>query len=248
MADKDAVSPFDNASVFPLYLYPNGNLPDDDLFVHDKVEKELRCPNFSPSFVKDICARLGVTFVSEGLGKISKKQVGPELIFNYAYAVFHSPGYRERYADFLRADFPRLPITCDGNLFARLAELGGRLVDLHARGKGDGSASSFPIKGNNVVEKVCYELRSGEIQDQAGRVWVNEKQYFEGIPETVWRFPIGGYRPAERWLKDRVGRTLSFDDLAGYSRLVAVLSETQLLMLEIDAVIEKYGGWPKAFV
>src|SRR5207302_10008675 len=81
----------------------------------------------------------------------------------------------------------------------------------------------------------------------SGRVWINNQQYFEGIAPEVWRFPIGGYLPAERWLKDRIGRTLGYDDLSAYPRIVAALSETRRLMGEIDKAIEEHGGRPGAF-
>jgi len=183
--------------------------------------------------------------VSDGLGDPSKRKIGPELIFNYAYAVFHSPSYRERYAEFLRTDFPRLPLTNNYQLFRELAGFGGQLVDLHARNQGDGSEIAFPIKGNKAIEEVRYEPPQTSGKDKhAGRVWINDQQYFEGIPEGVWRFPIGGYFPAERWLKDRKGRTLSYEDKEAYPRIVAALAETGRLMREIDGSIAKHGGWP----
>jgi predicted helicase len=241
-------TPYDGSYVSPLYLYPNGKLPDDDLFVREEAEEEKRRPNFSADFIKDICARLKVKFVSDGLGKPSKREAGPELIFNYAYAVFHSPSYRERYADFLRTDFPRLPLTSDYELFRKLAGFGGELVDLHARNQGDGSEIAFPMKGGNVIEEVRYQppQTTGK-EKHAGRVWINDQQYFEGIPESIWRFPIGGYFPAERWLKDRKGRTLFYEDKEAYTRIVAALGETARLMKEIDGTIVRHGGWPNAF-
>src|ERR1039458_4939556 len=116
----------DGSSVFPIYLYPNGNLPEEDLFAHNNGRR----PNLSAAFIKKFCEKLQVKFVPDGLGHPGKKEVGPELIFQYAYAVFHSPTYRQRYAQFLRSDFPRLPITSDFELFRTLAGFGGELVDL----------------------------------------------------------------------------------------------------------------------
>jgi predicted helicase len=242
-----AVAAYDINSVFPLYLYPNGKLPDDDLFVREEAEEEKRRPNFSAEFIKDLCARLEVKFVRDGLGKPSKRQVGPELVFNYIYAVFHSAGYRERYAEFLRTDFPRVPLTRDYALFQQLAGFGGHLVDLHARENGNGN-TSFPINGSNVIEEVRYEepRRTGDDRHE-GRVWINDKQYFDNVPKLAWEFPIGGYLPARRWLKDRIKRTLSFSDKATYPRIIFALVETNRLMTEIEKVIHKHGGWPAAF-
>jgi predicted helicase len=223
--------------LFPLYLYPNGKLPEEDLFAHE----DGRRPNFSAEFIRDICENLGVKFDPEGNGHPSRKSIGPELIFHYAYAVFHSPGYRARYAEFLRADFPRLPLTSDFELFRTLAGFGSELVNLHARGKGEPRNIGFPVKGDNVVEEVRYQPSQGE---EPGRVWINDRQHFEGVPEAAWKFPIGGYLPAQRWLKDRIGRTLGYDEREEYQRIIWALIETKRLMTEIDASIAQHGGWP----
>ncbi len=227
----------DGSSVFPLYLYPNGNLPEKDLFAHENGRR----PNLSAAFIVDICDKLKVKFVPEGFGRPGKREIGPELVFSYAYAVFHSPAYRERYAEFLRTDFPRLPITGDYELFRALAGFGGDLLDLHARGKGEPRNLGFPVKGENVVEEARYQSPQGS---EPGRVWINERQYFEGVPEAAWGFPIGGYLPAQRWLKDRIGRMLGFEEQAEYQRIIWALLETRRLMGEIDAIINQRGGWP----
>ena len=135
-------------------------------------------------------------------------------------------------------------------------------MDLHARGKGDPKGISFPVKGDNVIEEVRYESgmttaphpvplpvgrgeggrRPGE--GHPGRVWINDRQYIEGVPETAWTFPIGGYLPAHRWLKDRIGRTLGYDEREEYCRIIWALMETKRIMGEIDSTIELYSGWP----
>jgi predicted helicase len=227
----------DGSTVFPLYLYPNGNLPEEDLFAHDNGRR----PNLSAEFINDFCAKLGVKFDPEGNGRPSRKTVGPELIFHYAYAVFHSPTYCERYAEFLRADFPHLPLTSDFELFRTLAGFGGELVDLHARGKGEPRGLGFPVKWDSVIKEVRYQPPQGK---EPGRVWINDRQHVEGVPEAAWRFPIGGYLPAQRWLKDRVGRTLGYEEQVEYQRIIWALLETRRLMTEIDASIKQHGGWP----
>jgi hypothetical protein len=237
IVSKDVVSPFDIGTVFPLYLYPNGKLPEEDLFAHDNGRR----PNLSAEFIRDFCEKLKVKFVPDGLGRLGKREVGPELIFHYAYAVFHSPTYRERYTEFLRADFPRLPLTSDFELFRELAGLGGWLIGLHARGEGKPKDIIFPVKGTDKIEEVRYQPLQGK---KAGRVWINDRQYFEGVPESAWAFPIGGYLPAQRWLKDRMGRTLGYEEQAEYQRIIWALLETRRLMGEIDASIKQHGGWP----
>lgn len=263
LVNKDAVSLFDIGTVFPLYLNTNRNLPEEDLFAHDNGRR----PNLSAEFIKEFCEKLQVKFVPDGLGRLSKREVGPELIFHYAYAVFHSAAYRERYAEFLRADFPRLPLTSDFELFRILGGLGAELVGLHARGKGEPRGLDFPVKGDNVIEEVRYQPPTSDSvgddvrsltsktksesrhldsykETKVGRVWINDRQYVEGVPESAWTFPIGGYLPAQRWLKDRIGRTLGFVEQEEYMRLVWALMETKRLMAEIDQAIEQHGGWP----
>jgi len=186
---------------------------------------------------------------------------GPEDVFYYAYAVFHSPTYRERYAEFLKIDFPRLPLTSDKDLFAQLVEKGQRLADLHlVREDGQvGGQPRFEGEGNNEVEKVRYvegqgtgdgELgtRNGNrdrnvapTNDKGGRVYINKKQYFDNIEPEVWEFHIGGYQVCHKWLKDRKGRQLSYNDIIHYQRIVLALRETISLMEEIDGIIP---GWP----
>jgi predicted helicase len=228
---------YDINTLFPLYLYPNGKLPEEDLFAHDNGRR----PNLSAEFIKEFCETLQVKFVPDGLGRPGKREVGPELIFHYAYAVFHSPTYRERYAEFLRADFPRLPLTSNYELFRILCGFGGDLVDLHVRNKGVPKGISFPVKGDNKIEEVRFQPPQGK---EPGRVWINDRQYVEGVPESAWTFPIGGYLPAQRWLKDRIGRTLGFVEQEEYMRIVWALMETKRLMVEIDASIASHGGWP----
>jgi hypothetical protein len=171
----------------------------------------------------------------------------PEDIFHYAYAVFHSPGYRSRYAEFLKIDFPRLPLTGNLELFRALARLGGELTALHLlefdrRTDGSEIRPYHPITEwiggrNPEVEKISWSKNT---------VWVDKAQTagFRGVREPVWNLHIGGYQVCEKWLKDRKGRTLTKADVAHYHKIVIALSETIQLMQEIDAVIAKHGGWP----
>lgn len=193
--------------------------------------------NLSPQHLKQLAERLNIRIEKDGL------PVGltPEDIFHYAYAVFHSPSYRCRYAEFLKIDFPRLPLTGNLELFRALAKLGGELVALHLleSPKVNDFITRFEGQGDNSIpRKPIYK---------DGAVWINASQRFEGVPEAVWNFHIGGYQVCEKWLKDRKGRTLSKVDIAHYQKIVIALSETIRLMAEIDKVIETHGGWPDAF-
>lgn len=162
---------------------------------------------------------------------------------NYIYAVFHSPGYRDRYAEFLRSDFPRLPLTSSLELFRSLVRYGGELVAFHLleSPKVDNHITHFCAKGLPEVTKISYSDQTVWI-DKAGNVG------FKGVTETVWNFHIGGYQVCHKWLKDRKGRILSEDDINHYQKIVVALKETIRIMGEIDEVIEEHGGWPGAFV
>jgi len=232
LVDRDPLSLItrERTQVFPLYLYPAA----DELDV-----LAGRRPNISPEFLKALAEKLGLSQAGpHGL----PHGVTPEDIFHYAYALFHSPTYRTRYVEFLKIDFPRLPLTGNRNLFFRLAALGGELVALHLMEspKLNDLITEFPVKGTDTVEKVQYN-------DKDGRVWINPTQYFGGVPVVVWNFHIGGYQVCEKWLKDRKGLKLTYEDTRHYQRIVAALNETIRVMKEIDAVIRQHGDWPAAF-
>ena len=214
-------------SVFPLYLYPTeGEM---------QFEGGHRRPNLDPQFIKAVSEKLGLTFIEDGTGDLMQS-FGPEDIFHYAYALFHSPTYRTRYAEFLKIDFPRLPLTSDRELFKALAAKGAELVSLHLMESPtlNNLITTYPIGNSNTVEKVGYD-------ENTHRVFINKTQYFDGIPSNVWNFHIGGYQVAQKWLKDRKGRALSYDDLIHYQKVIVALKETIRIMGEIDEMIP---GWP----
>jgi predicted helicase len=217
----------------PLYLYPDGAAPES-LFDYENSRR----PNLSARFVDDLSDRLKLVFVPDGRDDL-RKSVAPEDIFHYAYAVFHAPTYRTRYAEFLKIDFPRLPLTSDVNLFRDLAAKGAELVALHLleSPKVEEFLTDWPVKGDNVVEKVQYT-------EKDNRVWINKRQYFGGVPKAVWEFHIGGYQVCHKWLKDRKGRKLTYEDTQHYQKVVVALHETIRLMAEIDEVIAEHGRWP----
>lgn len=235
VVNKVALSSMDDCFVFPLYLYPSeGTL---------EVGAGRRA-NLNPQFVAEMEAKLGLRFIPDGQGDLTQT-FGPEDVFYYAYAVFHSPTYRERYAELLKIDFPRLPLTSDRALFAKLVAKGKRLVALHLmREEGRvGERPRFPVGGEDGVERVRYveAQATDETPVPLGRVYINPKQYFEGVEKEVWEFHIGGYQVCEKWLKDRKGRKLSHDDISHYQKIVLALRETREIMREIDEIIP---GWP----
>jgi hypothetical protein len=262
-----SMAAFDINSLFPLYLYPRGDAPSAGQGLEMRLE---RTGNLNPNFVADIETRLGLRNVADGRGDL-EKTFGPEDVFHYIYAVLHSPTYRQRYAEFLKTDFPRVPLTSNLDLFRALVAKGADLVALHIM-EDDYPAASwtlaghpsplaslptrFPVPGDNLVDKGYpryfppgHKL-AGEAEPLAGgRVYISAEepktgkrgQYFEGVPPEVWAFHVGGYQVCEKWLKDRRGRRLSYDDLTHYQRIVVALRETIRLMAEIDEAIP---GWP----
>jgi predicted helicase len=238
--EKKAGSHDRATSIFPLYLYQSDS-PKTTLFEETPTDAPGgRKPNLSPKFIEDCAAKLSMQFIQDGTGD-RERTFGPEDIFNYMYAVFHSPTYRSRYAEFLKMDFPRLPLTSKPDLFRELCALGQQLVDLHLMETKAPKITGFPVAGDSTVEKVRYQEPH---DDQKGRTWINPTQYFEGIPKEVWEFHIGGYQVCDKWLKDRKGRQLTYDDLTHYQQVVSALAETMKLMESIDAVIDGNGGWP----
>lgn len=183
-----------------------------------------------------------------------QKTVGPRDLFDYIYAVLHSPGYRSRYAEFLKSDFPRIPTPADRATFASLVALGRHLVDLHLLRPEETPILKSPDirfagSGEARVEKGYPVYENGKVMINAGR-------WFEDVPKETWGFHVGGYQVCEKWLKDRAGkggkkphpgRILTDEDILHYRRVVTALTETRRLMAEIDEVIEKHGGWPGAF-
>ena len=183
---------------------------------------------------------------------------GPEDVFHYIYAVFHSPTYRSRYGEFLKIDFPRVPLTSNLEMFRALCEKGEELVGLHLMESStlNNPITSCPIKGDGLVEPGFPKYLPPGTLDAAtgkpmaeGRVYISgdkpgagkKGQYFEGVPREVWEFQVGGYQVCEKWLKDRRGRNLSYEDLTHYQKIVVALKETIRLMAEIDAAIP---SWP----
>lgn len=226
------------SALFPLFLYPDPSHPAGRTDEYWPAGKGGRWPNLNPEFVAEMQGKLGLKFISDGAGDL-KGTFGPEDVFHYMYAVFHSPTYRSRYAEFLKIDFPRLPLTSDVKLFVKLCGLGSELVGLHlleslALGK---SPVRYPAKGDDTVAKGYPKY----VPKDGGRVQINTKQYFEPVDEEVWEFHVGGYQVCQKWLKDRRGRKLSYDDITHYRKVVVALGETIRLMVDIDAAVP---AWP----
>ena len=221
--------------LFPLYTFPLAALANT---------VNTRTPNLDAKFTRSFASAVGLDFITDGAGDRTST-FGPEDIFRYIYAVLHSPEYRRRYADFLKSDFPRIPLPAHRAVFSALIIPGARLVSLHLMEADNRRiAPAFPRTGSNQVDQVRYAPPSSGLP---GCVWINREQYFESVEPEIWSSTIGGYRPAEKWLKDRKGRTLSDEDIAHYQKIVVALNRTIRIMAKIDEVIDAHGGWPDAF-
>jgi REP element-mobilizing transposase RayT len=182
-----SLSAYDITSIVPLYLFPTGSGEKAEQAAlkveasHWPKGKDGRRPNLNAEFVADLEKRLGLSFVSDGKGDL-KRTFGPEDTFNYIYAVLHSPTYRTRYAEFLKSDFPRVPLTSDVKVFRSLCGLGAELVALHLldSSKLSEPIARYPVTGPNLVEKGFPKyLAPGEREPgkseplTAGRVYIN---------------------------------------------------------------------------
>jgi predicted helicase len=224
-----------NGFVFPLYIYPESE--QQNLFSDNQGTKK---PNIAEGFIKLITDRMSLDFTDSGEGD-QVITVGPEDIFHYIFAILHSEGYRSRYAEFLKRDFPRIPVPSDKDLFFNLIRLGKCLVQAHLMEVILPELASFPIIEDNLVEKADFTN---------GRVYINKTQYFDNVPAEVWNFYVGGYQVCKQWLtgckkpNTRKGKKLTQDEIEHYKKIVSALSETINLMVQIDEVIEEHGGWP----
>ncbi|NBV06190.1 MAG: DNA methyltransferase [Proteobacteria bacterium] len=209
----------------PLYLYDQ-KTNFADLLNQPNLN---RTPNLKPEIIKEISAKLGLEFLPDQ--ESSDKNFSPLDLLDYIYAVLHSPNYCEKYKEFLKIDFPRVPFPSNQNIFWQFVEIGGRLRQIHLLESKifEKLITTYPIDGDNKVEKISFEK---------GKVKINQTQYFEGVTQNVWEFFIGGYQPAQKWLKDRKGKILSFEEILHYQKIIVALSETSTLMKKIDEVFK----------
>ena len=223
----------DQSYCFPIYLYPDSNLNQENF-----KGSISRHHNLNLEILEKISNEIGLVFTDEK--EESKTTFSPIDLLDYMYAILHSLSYRKKYKAFLKIDFPRIPYPNDKSSFWGLVLLGGKLRKSHLL-ESDNTQykfSSYPHDGNNKVtrkiNKDDWELYNTE--DKLGRIWINDEQYFDEIPLIAWEFYIGGYQPAQKWLKDRKERELSFDDILHYQKIISSLMETDRIMKEIDKI------------
>jgi len=207
---------------FPLYLY-NEHTPKKSrtqyMMMLFEPETEYGNSNKEPNIDKKIYQTLNQNYGHE---------LTPEEILYYIYAVFYSNIYREKYAEFLKIDFPRVPFTTDYKVFSKMAALGNELVDLHLMKSSrlNTLVSKFQGEGeNDVIEEIIF-------RPEESRIYINSEKYFDNVTPQVWDYQVGGYRVLQKYLKDRKGRKM--DDFVHYSQIISALNYTIEIQQEID--------------
>ncbi|WP_396632873.1 type ISP restriction/modification enzyme [Maribacter sp. R86514] len=236
IVDKSVISTLDNGYVFPLYQYYNSNQTEIEVSAN-------RNPNLNKEIIGNFSKKIDLTFTKE---KEERKNVyAPIDVLDYIYAVLHSPTYREKYEEFLMIDFPRVPYPKDEKTFWDLVKLGKEVREIHLleSNKIEDYITSYEMADNAENDHNVITTKIGkkdweiiDTEKQLGRIWINESKYFDNIPVTSWQFYIGGYQPAQKWLKDRKERELKFEDILHYQKIIVALSETDRLMKEIDKI------------
>ncbi|EKD86433.1 MAG: hypothetical protein ACD_37C00288G0005 [uncultured bacterium] len=239
-------SAYANNSVMPLYIYSNKS--QNSLL--GEIDKSA---NFDPNYIQDISDKTNLKYIPTQQGDLVNT-FGPEDIFYYIYSILHSSSFRTKYANPLKSDFPRIPVTSNKTLFRILIGYGKELVNLHLLGKNpfdktitifdDNSKWGVTPKTTNTAE-ITTDWKVGEVRydENENRVYINSNQYFDGVEKPVWEFKIGGYQVCDKWLKDRKKseRSLSTDDIKHYLKIFVALRETIRIMEEIDQAIQ---SWP----
>lgn len=225
---------------FPLYLY--GDTTQTTLY-----DSPTRTPNLNIKLITHIEDSIKLKFIPDHSMKESGDitKFSPLDIYDYIYAILHSPNYREKYKDFLKNDFPRVPFPINIQIFWSLVNIGGQLRNLHLMGD-DPFSKMPPILKNSEMWGIQpkgtrdgtldWKIEKVEYNTADKRAYINDRQYFEGIEPEVWNFNIGGYQIMDKWLKDRkkAGKQLSADDRLHYVKIAVVLRETIRIQKEID--------------
>lgn len=181
------------------------------LYLYSDSEKKL---NINPELFKT-------------LSDTYEKELTPEEIFYYIYAILYSNTYRTKYAEFLKIDYPRVPFTEDYNKFKHLSEIGKELTDLHLMKTKLETSTKFDVQGSNVVNSVKYK---------DNKVYINKDQFFEDVSKDIWNFYIGGYRVLDKWLKSRKNRELSSNEIEHFLQVVEIIKQTIEYMKKIDEI------------
>lgn len=223
----------------PLYLYP-----DETADQADALAPTERTLNLEPKLYAKICKAAGIdpsdTAGPEDDFRAATGDARPSevKVFDYIYGVLHSPEYRETFAEFLKIDFPRIPYPASPEVFKHVSEKGEALRRLHLMEPAAIGEAVYPFMGDAEDGEEDSVVAAGHPKLKDGRVYINKSQYFDGVPQLAWDFYIGGYQPAQKWLKDRKGRALSYADIGHYQSIVKILVETDQIMREIELPLD----------
>ncbi|EKK5729102.1 DNA methyltransferase, partial [Campylobacter jejuni] len=211
-----------NSYVSPLYLYPTTRSKkflkkENPNFNEENFTSKIE--NFKESFR---------TFIDE----LYKEKFSPEDILGYIYAVLFHKIYREKYLDFLKIDFPKIPFTKDKNTFKNLSKLGLKLVNLHLLKNDEldfnvGEALFKDIKNKNFkIQKIKYNKDVKEL-------FINESLYFNKVSPEIYEFKIGGYAVLDKYLKSHKEEDI---DHKYFTLIIQTLDETLKIQDEISKI------------
>jgi len=232
ICDRDplSIATKERTQVFALYIVPTAQ---------DLLSTGERQPNLNLDIIKTIAKKLKLTFTPEK--QSTTGTFAPIDILDYIYAVLHSPNYRNTYKEFLKTDFPRVPYPKNADNFWQLVNVGGQIRQLHLLQSDSLKQSpvSYPQTGDNKITRKIVQKDWQLLADSStvGRIYINDQQYFDNIPLIAWEFYIGGYQPAQKWLKDRTGRQLATADIQHYRKIIKALLETARLMQQVDTLL-----------
>ena len=231
IAAHKAFSAYDITYNFPLYLYPESGTLDQSIRINFDPKLYARIRN-AAGLSGNPAAPDGTDAFRKASGDARPDEV---KVFDYIYGVLHCPEFRDTYAEFLKIDFPRIPFPPSPEVFRQVSEQGEALRRLHLMEDAAIGEAKFPFEGegDSIVDKPRFA---------GGKVWINKDQGFAGVPAIAWDFPIGGYQPAQKWLKDRKGRALSWDDIRHYQKIIKILAETDRIMQGIELPIAGLQG------
>jgi hypothetical protein len=223
-------------SLAPLYLFPEPEKEEDEKGQADMESRMGHAAriNFEPQLfarIRKAAGLGGLATVPDGSAAF-RRATGDERpdevkVFDYIYGALHCPAYRDTYSELLKSGFPRIPFPPSPEVFRAVSEQGETLRRLHLMEDAAIGATSYPFHGDgeSVVDKPRFD---------DGKVWINAGQRFDDVSSTAWDFHIGGYQPAQKWLKDRKGRALTYDDIRHYQKIIKILAETDRIMKEIE--------------
>jgi predicted helicase len=219
----------------PLYLYADPNKPVYTESGHLDESKRLNFDSKLYAAIRKAAGLMGKLKAPDGTDafRTAKGDARPDevKVFDYIYGVLHAPNYRETYREFLKIDFPRIPYPKDPAIFKHVSDKGEALRRLHLMEEAAIGATPYAFEGDgdSVVDKLAYV---------GDKVWINRTQHFTGVSQIAWEFHIGGYQPAQKWLKDRKGRALSWDDIRHYQKIIKILNETDRIMKDINLPLD----------